>query len=126
MAKSSYELAGGFKVSTPQVIDSRLLLTKSEREAVDPSRMPNGYFTMGADADEITGKQELYIYNKKENNGETTNEWKPLATQEYTDKAIHMEAQHIPGTINEYVGVITWLGKDEGKDLNYPVVENLE
>ena len=116
MGKSSYKAIGGFDVATPQAIDSRLILTKKERDAVDPTRMPDGYLTIGADADEVTNEQEIYRYTKvNDAEGNPKNKWDPMATQEYTDKSVCVRAAKIPGTEDEYIGIINWNSTSHGK-----------
>lgn len=128
MSKSSYKAIGGFDVATPQAIDSRLLLTKEEMEAVDPTRMPDGYFTVGADADEVTNEQEMYRYTKVvDSEGNLKNKWDAMATQEYTDKAVRIRAAKLPDSDDEYVGIINWNstihGKTEAEQEELPIEE---
>lgn len=69
------QIVQGFKVTTRDVIDNRILLTKSEMKNINDNRMPDKYFAVCKD----DGK--LYLYDKSRTLDETQ-----AGNEEYTGK----------------------------------------
>ena len=88
-------LPQGFKVSSSEPIDARIVLTKEEMKNINPNIMPNVYFALCKD----DGK--LYLYNKNNSFNDITGYFSLYESQSYIDSITQEDIDLIIKKIKE-------------------------
>ena len=88
-------LPQGFKVSSSEPIDARILLTQEEMKNIHQNIMPNLYFALCKD----DGK--LYLYNKNNSFNDITGYFSLYESQVYADSITQEDIDLIIGKIKE-------------------------
>lgn len=88
-------LPQGFKVSSSEPIDARILLTKEEMKNINQNIMPNIYFALCKD----DGK--LYLYNKNNSFNDITGYFSLYESQVYADSITQEDIDLIIRKIKE-------------------------
>ena len=88
-------LPQGFKVSSSEPIDARILLTKEEMKNINQNIMPNIYFALCKD----DGK--LYLYNKNYSFNDITGYFSLYESQVYADSITQEDIDLIIGKVKE-------------------------
>ena len=88
-------LPQGFKVSSSEPVDARILLTKEEMKNINPNIMPDVYFALCKD----DGK--LYLYDKNNSFNDITGYFSLYESQVYADSITQEDIDLIIEKIKE-------------------------
>lgn len=76
------KLPQGFKITSKEPIDSRIILTKAQMASMVDTLMPDSYFAVCADDNMI------YVYNKQNESLEDTGKFRIVSGETATDEEV--------------------------------------